>query len=79
MEGVVAQRPDLHDAYEVWPRATAVLEAMRIATPADTVIATGKGHETAQEIGTVFYPYTDAGAFRDALVALATEPKREER
>ena len=59
--------------YEVAPRASAVLEAMRLAGPEDTVIATGKGHETTQEIGTVHYPYTDAGAFRDALATLAGE------
>jgi UDP-N-acetylmuramoyl-L-alanyl-D-glutamate--2,6-diaminopimelate ligase len=73
MEGVVAERPDRRDVFEIAPRATAVLEAMRIATPADTVIATGKGHETTQEIGTVHYPYTDAGAFRDALAALGSD------
>lgn len=74
MEGVLAQRPDRRDVFEIAPRATAVLEAMRIATPEDTVIATGKGHETTQEIGTVHYPYTDAGAFRDALAALGSGP-----
>lgn len=70
MEGVVQVRPDRRDVYEIAPRATAVLEAMRLAGPDDTVIATGKGHETMQEIGTVFYPYTDAGAFMDAIAEL---------
>ncbi len=70
LEGVDAMRPDRRDVYEVEPRATAVFEALRLAGPLDTVIATGKGHETTQEVGTVHYPYTDAGAFRDAFAAL---------
>lgn len=77
LEGVADARPDMHDVFEVAPRAEAVALAMRLATPADTVIATGKGHETTQEIDGVHYPYTDAGAFVSARDALAAE--RDER
>jgi len=73
LAGVDAERPDRTDVYEIAPRSEAVLAAMRLATPADTVITTGKGHETTQEIDGVHYPYTDAGAFRDAIEAIAGE------
>lgn len=79
LEGVDAIRPDRKDAYEVAPRSQAVMEALRLAGPLDTVIATGKGHETTQEIGTVHYPYTDAGAFLDAFAALDALPGREDK
>lgn len=59
MEGVVEVRPDLHDVREVAPRGDAVIAAMELAGPLDTVITTGKGHETTQEINGVHYPYTD--------------------
>ncbi len=48
---------------------------MRLATPQDTIIATGKGHETTQEIDGVHYPYTDAAAFRAALQRVQADRK----
>ncbi|WP_156157562.1 UDP-N-acetylmuramoyl-L-alanyl-D-glutamate--2,6-diaminopimelate ligase [Demequina pelophila] len=73
LEGVDAERPGRADVLEVTPRAAAVEAAVRLATPQDTIIATGKGHETTQEIDGVHHPYTDAGAFRDALARVAAE------
>jgi UDP-N-acetylmuramoyl-L-alanyl-D-glutamate--2,6-diaminopimelate ligase len=73
LEGVSAERPDHRDVMEISPRSDAVLQAIRMAGPLDTVIATGKGHETTQEIDGVHYPYTDAGAFMQALAITAAE------
>ncbi len=73
MEGALAERPDGADVHEVFPRAAAVEAAVRLAGPDDTIIATGKGHETTQEIDGVHYPYTDAGAFLDALAKVGEE------
>lgn len=71
LEGVRAHRPDGADVYEVTPRVDAIAAAVALAHPQDTIIATGKGHETTQEIDGIHYPYTDAGAFRAALKARA--------
>ncbi|WP_156165166.1 UDP-N-acetylmuramoyl-L-alanyl-D-glutamate--2,6-diaminopimelate ligase [Demequina silvatica] len=73
LEGVDAERPDRRDVLEISPRAAAVQAAVRMAGPEDTIIATGKGHETTQEIDGVHHPYTDAGAFLDALAAVREE------
>ncbi|MDN4477119.1 UDP-N-acetylmuramoyl-L-alanyl-D-glutamate--2,6-diaminopimelate ligase [Demequina sp. SYSU T00039] len=73
LEGVDAERPDRHDVLEIFPRVAAVEAAIRMAGPEDTVIATGKGHETTQEIDGVHHPYTDAGAFLAALEAVRGE------
>lgn len=69
MEGVMEVRPHLTDVYEIAPRADAVRSAMRMASPADTIITTGKGHETTQEIDGVHYPYTDRAVVVEALRA----------
>jgi UDP-N-acetylmuramoyl-L-alanyl-D-glutamate--2,6-diaminopimelate ligase len=42
---------------------------MRMAGPDDTIITTGKGHETTQEIGGVHYPYTDRAVVIEELLA----------
>lgn len=73
LEGVDAERPDRRDVLEVTPRVAAVEAAIRLATPEDTVIATGKGHETTQEIDGVHHPYTDAAAFLAALETVRAE------
>ncbi len=69
MEGVIEVRPGLADVYEIAPRAEAVRTAMRMAGPADTIITTGKGHETTQEIDGVHYPYTDRAVVMEQLLA----------
>lgn len=70
LEGVDAERPDRRDVLEISPRLAAVERAVRMAGPGDTIIATGKGHETTQEIDGVHHPYTDAAAFLAALAAV---------
>jgi UDP-N-acetylmuramoyl-L-alanyl-D-glutamate--2,6-diaminopimelate ligase len=69
MEGVMEVRPGLTDVHEIAPRAAAVRAAMRMAGPADTIITTGKGHETTQEIDGVHYPYTDRAVVMEELLA----------
>ncbi|MCB2411589.1 UDP-N-acetylmuramoyl-L-alanyl-D-glutamate--2,6-diaminopimelate ligase [Demequina sp. TTPB684] len=69
MEGVVEVRPRLENVLEVAPRSEAVLTAMRMAGPADTIITTGKGHETTQEIDGVHYPYTDRAVVLEELAS----------
>lgn len=73
LEGVDATREGRADVFEISPRSAAVEAAVRMAGPLDTIIATGKGHETTQEIDGVHYPYTDAGAFLEALAAVHEE------
>ncbi len=69
MEGVIAARPGLADVHEIAPRAEAVRTAVRMAGPDDTVITTGKGHETTQEIDGVHHPYTDRAVVIEELLA----------
>lgn len=48
-------------------RAMAIQRAMAIATPRDTVLVAGKGHEDYQEINGVKYPFSDVEASLHAL------------
>lgn len=64
LDGVREARPDLHDAYEVSPRALALRVGTLLAGPHDTVIVTGKGHEPTQEIAGVFHRYNDRDVYR---------------
>ncbi len=48
-------------------RAMAIQRAMSIATPRDTVLVAGKGHEDYQEINGVKYPFSDAAVSLHAL------------
>jgi UDP-N-acetylmuramoyl-L-alanyl-D-glutamate--2,6-diaminopimelate ligase len=41
--------------------------AIQLATPHDTVIACGKGHETTILHGNTEYPWSEAEAFRTAF------------
>jgi len=53
----------------VSPRADAIRRGLDLATEADTVIVTGKGHEPTQEIAGVFHRYND----RDVYLAARAE------
>ena len=48
-------------------RAMAIQRAMSIASPRDTVLVAGKGHEDYQEINGVKYPFSDVAASLHAL------------
>lgn len=68
LEGVRAVRgSDLPDVHEAGTRAAAIVAAVEMAGPQDTIIVTGKGHEPHQEIAGVFHPYNDAPVLREAL------------
>jgi len=69
LEGVRRARPDGRDIEEVSPRADAIRRGLDLATEADTVIVTGKGHEPTQEIAGVFHRYND----RDVYLAARAE------
>jgi UDP-N-acetylmuramoyl-L-alanyl-D-glutamate--2,6-diaminopimelate ligase len=64
LAGAREARPDLHDVYEVSPRAAALRVGTLLAGPRDTVIVTGKGHEPTQEIAGVFHRYNDRDVYR---------------
>jgi UDP-N-acetylmuramoyl-L-alanyl-D-glutamate--2,6-diaminopimelate ligase len=52
---------------EIGDRAEAIRAAVAAASPGDTVLIAGKGHETGQEINGVVYPFDDRDVLRDAL------------
>ena len=69
LDGVRRERPDLRDVEEVSPRVDAIRRGLALASEADTVIVTGKGHEPTQEIAGVFHRYND----RDVYLAARAE------
>jgi len=48
-------------------RRAAIVRAIALAGPGDTVLIAGKGHETGQEVAGVLLPFDDAAVARDAL------------
>jgi UDP-N-acetylmuramoyl-L-alanyl-D-glutamate--2,6-diaminopimelate ligase len=50
-------------------RRDAILRALRLARPGDTVVLAGKGHETYQVLGTTKVPFDEAVIVREALEA----------
>jgi UDP-N-acetylmuramoyl-L-alanyl-D-glutamate--2,6-diaminopimelate ligase len=54
-------------------RATAIAWAIDQASPGDTVVIAGKGHETTQQIGQQIHPFDDREAIARAL-ARAPDP-----
>ncbi len=58
-------------AYERFAdRRQAIRRALEIAEPGDTVILTGKGHETYQAIGTEKLPFDEPAIVRECLAEL---------
>ena len=55
-------------------RRRAIELAVRAATPGDSVLLLGKGHETAQQVGETMHPWDDARELRAAL----SPPRPEE-
>ncbi|HEX8304414.1 MAG TPA: UDP-N-acetylmuramoyl-L-alanyl-D-glutamate--2,6-diaminopimelate ligase [Jatrophihabitans sp.] len=51
-------------------RRDAIVRAIGLAGPGDTVLIAGKGHETGQEVAGVLLPFDDVSVARDALAAL---------
>lgn len=54
-------------------RASAILQSVRAAAPADVVLLAGKGHESTQEIAGRKRPFSDHDSARLALAARATQ------
>ena len=52
---------------EMADRAQAIRHAVHQAAPQDVVLVAGKGHETTQEIGGVFHPFSDVAQIEAAL------------
>jgi UDP-N-acetylmuramoyl-L-alanyl-D-glutamate--2,6-diaminopimelate ligase len=50
-------------------RREAIVRALRVAQPGDTVVLAGKGHETYQVVGTTKVPFDEAVIVRGALEA----------
>jgi len=50
-------------------RREAIVRALRLAQPGDTVVLAGKGHETYQVLGTTKVPFDEAAIVREALEA----------
>jgi len=53
--------------YWIVDRKEAIRKAIQIANPGDIVCVAGKGHETYQEIGGVFYPFDDRLVVKECL------------
>ena len=68
-------RPDLRDVHEAESRQAALRYAFDLATEEDTVIVTGKGHESTQEINGVHHPYNDAQELRVIVAERTTQPR----
>lgn len=67
LDGVPAARR-AHVRVEL-DRRRAIQLAARAATPGDTVLLLGKGHETTQQVGDTIHPWDDARELRAALSA----------
>lgn len=58
---------------EIGGRREAIREAISLATPGDTVIVAGKGHETGQEVAGVVHAFDDRNEVRAAIGATHRE------
>jgi UDP-N-acetylmuramoyl-L-alanyl-D-glutamate--2,6-diaminopimelate ligase len=54
---------------EVFPRDTAILKAVELARPQDTILVAGRGHEVWQEVKGVNVALDDRVELRNALTA----------
>jgi UDP-N-acetylmuramoyl-L-alanyl-D-glutamate--2,6-diaminopimelate ligase len=55
------------EVVEIGDRAEAIAAAVAAASPGDTVLIAGKGHETGQEIAGTVFPFDDRAVLRAAL------------
>ena len=70
----VAQVPETRRAVvrEVGDRRRALITAVGLARPGDTLLVAGKGHETGQEIAGQILPFDDRAVLREVLTTLGT-------
>ncbi|GAA1609558.1 UDP-N-acetylmuramoyl-L-alanyl-D-glutamate--2,6-diaminopimelate ligase [Kribbella sancticallisti] len=66
--GARAAVPDV-DLREVGDRRAAIVTAIELAGPGDTVVVLGKGHETGQDVGGVIHPFDDRQTVRESMAA----------
>ena len=62
-----AGRREGEDYWRIGDRGEAIAFAVRMASPGDLVIVTGKGHEQSMCFGSTEYPWSDHRAVREAL------------
>jgi len=70
----VAEVPETRRAEvrEVGDRRRALITAVGLARPGDTLLVAGKGHETGQEIAGQTLPFDDRAVLREVLTTLGT-------
>jgi UDP-N-acetylmuramoyl-L-alanyl-D-glutamate--2,6-diaminopimelate ligase len=60
--------------YTIIPdRYEAIKQALTKALPGEIILIAGKGHETTQQIGSIFHPFNDLEVAREILNALPTK------
>jgi UDP-N-acetylmuramoyl-L-alanyl-D-glutamate--2,6-diaminopimelate ligase len=67
IEQIASGIPVYHKAHKIPDRKVAIMFALSIAQPGDTVIITGKGHEKSMCRGTVEYPWNDKDMVKKLL------------
>lgn len=60
------------EVIEIADRREAIVHAVSLAGPGDSVLVAGKGHETGQDIGGVVHPFSDRDELAAALRARGT-------
>jgi UDP-N-acetylmuramoyl-L-alanyl-D-glutamate--2,6-diaminopimelate ligase len=55
-------------------RRAAIVRAVALAGPGDTVLVAGKGHETGQEVNGAMLPFDDVTVVREALTSQGFHP-----
>ena len=65
--GLRERRPSMTDVHEVAPRQDAIRFALALATPGDTILLSGKGHEDYQEVAGVKHHFSDPEELLNAL------------
>ena len=63
----VAASDDGTQVLEIAPRADALVQAVQLAQPTDTILAAGRGHETHQDLAGVPFPIDDREVLHQAL------------
>lgn len=58
-------------------RRAAIVRAISLAEPGDTVLVAGKGHETGQQVFDAMLPFDDVTVVRDALTETGFQLRRE--
>jgi UDP-N-acetylmuramoyl-L-alanyl-D-glutamate--2,6-diaminopimelate ligase len=60
------------EVLEVAGRRNALAAAVALATPGDTLLVAGKGHETGQEVAGTVHPFDDRTVLREVLAGMGS-------